>query len=314
MFVVFGVLLIIVLIPAVFTLCIFLKVMRRSEEVIPERNSKVLEREGLKEHTEEFVKGVEFISQNADVAYVNSRDGIKLAALCIPKENAVGSILLMHGFRSSPQLDFGCVAEKYYNMGLNVIMPYERAHGMSGGKYLTFGIKERFDVFSWIEYINSRFGANRDIFIDGLSMGCATVLMASGLGYPENVRGIIADCGYTSPYEIVVSVMKNGMHIPKYPFICFFELYCRIFAGFSLSEYSTLSAMNKNVTPILFAHGDADDFVPHEMTLRNYQTCISEKYLLLVNGAKHAMSYFKAREKYEFELDRFIYSHLSKNN
>ena len=41
---------------------------------------------------------------------------------------------------------------------------------------------------------------NKDIFLCGISMGCATTLMAAGLDLPDNVKGIIADCGFTSPW------------------------------------------------------------------------------------------------------------------
>ena len=137
-------------------------------------------------------------------------------------------------------------------------------------------------------------------------MGCATVLMASELGYPDNVKGIIADCGYTSPYDIVSSVMKNNMHIPKYPFIWMYDAACRILAGFSLKECSATEAMKVNTVPVLFAHGEADDFVPYWMTKRNYDACIADKDFVSVPDAGHGMCYLIDREQYENAIDRFI--------
>lgn len=309
LFIALGVLLVLSLATVLFVLRIFLKTMGRAEAVIPYEDSKIMQRKDLKPHFNEFSEGMKFIDENSDKVFVTAYDGIRLAAFCIPCKNARGTVLLMHGFRSSPYVDFGCAKKKYHSMGLNIVAPYQRAHGLSEGKYLTFGVKERYDVFSWIEFINQRFGG--DIFVDGLSMGCATVLMASELGYPENVRGIIADCGYTSPYEIVVSVMKNSMHLPKYPFIWLFNGMCRIFAGFSLSECSAVEAMKKNKTPVLFVHGEADDFVPYSMGKSNHTACIAEKYFLSSKTAGHALCYFEIREEYDKMLESFITSHMS---
>ncbi len=302
----------IALLTCIFTYRLFRSLMGRARDVVPDSGSQILERKGLKEHATEFISGVEFIRERAELVYTDADDGVRLAAFCIPADAAKGSILLMHGFRSSPYLDFGCVVKRYLDMGLNVILPYQRAHGKSGGKYLTLGVKERYDVFSWLRFIDGRFTPGGDVFIDGLSMGCTTVLMASGLGYPDNVKGIIADCGYTSPYGIVSVVMRQKLHLPKYPFIWVFGMYCRMFSGFSLTECSTVDALSTNAIPVLFAHGEADELVPYGMTLENYGACVSEKQLISVKDAGHAMSYFTERERYEEVLDKFINEHLTK--
>jgi len=291
-----------------YTATMFHKCMGRAKDSIPSRDSKLV-KEKLSPYADEIYEGVDWLrSDNAETVYTEAFDGIKLAAICLPAKNAKATVLLMHGFRSTPYWDFAGAVKKYSEMGMNLVLPYQRAHGKSEGKYITFGVKERRDVHSWIKWITNRFGENEKIILDGISMGCATVLMASELGYPVNVKGIIADCGYTSPYDIVSSVMKNNMHIPKYPFIWLYDAACRVFAGFSLKECSATDAMRINTVPVLFAHGEADDFVPYWMTKQNYDACIAEKDFVSVPDAGHGMCYLIDREQYEGAIDRFITS------
>lgn len=245
-------------------------------------------------------------SEKTELVYTQSYDGLRLAGLFLPAEDGRATVILMHGFRSTPYGDFSGIVRKYHEMGLNLLIPYQRAHGKSEGKYLTFGVKERRDVHSWINWVTKRLGADEKILVDGMSMGCATVLMASELGYPDNVKGIIADCGYTTPYDIVAHVIKTKMHLPKYPFIIFFGGMCRAFAHFSLKECSATEAMKKNPKPTLFVHGEADDFVPYEMTVKNHDACAAEKVFVSIPKAGHGMCYFTDTEYYDRELERFI--------
>jgi fermentation-respiration switch protein FrsA (DUF1100 family) len=289
-----------------YTLKTFNKCMGRAEDKIPSRDSKLV-KEKLQPYADEIYDGVDLLhGENSEIVYTESFDGLKLAAICLPAKNAKATIILMHGFRSTPYWDFAGAVRKYSEKGMNLVLPYQRAHGKSEGKYLTFGVKERRDVHSWIEWVKKRFGDEEKILVDGMSMGSATVLMASELGYPENVKGIIADCGYTSPYDIVSCVMQNKMHIPKYPFIWLYDAACRVFADFSLKECSATDAMKVNAVPVLFAHGEADDFVPYWMTKQNYDACTAQKVFVSVPEAGHGMCYLIDRERYDRELDRFI--------
>ena len=180
----------------------------------------------------------------------------------------------------------------------------QRAHGLSEGKYITFGVKERFDCVRWAEYVHKRIGG--DIFLDGLSMGSTTVLMASGEKLPDSVRGIIADCGFTSPEEIMTKIMTVDLKIPKDPLFAPVAWMIKKRAGFAVNEYSTLDAMKKNRLPILFLHGKADKFVPYEMTVRAYEACRSEKELLLVENAGHGISYLVEPERCKAALEKFL--------
>ncbi len=249
-----------------------------------------------------------FFAEHRGEELVIEANGVELAARRYAQEKPIGRILMMHGYRSIAENDFSCAMDYYYSCGYELILVDQRAHGKSSGSWIGFGVLERYDCLSWLRYLNDEFGAI-PTYLSGISMGCTTVLMASGLALPANVCGIIADCGFTSPKEIVAHVMKSKMHLPPAPLLPIISLFCRLIAGYSLNEYSTLDAMKINQLPILFIHGKEDHYVPPEMTLRNYEACIAEKELLIVDGAGHGTSYLQDREGVEKAIGAFLAKH-----
>ena len=202
---------------------------------------------------------------------ITSFDDLKLRAKFIPCENMKGIIIMMHGFRSNPIHDFSCAFKYYHDMGYACLVPWQRAHGESEGKYIYYGDRERFDVRDWALLMEKEY-PKHSVILDGISMGASTVLMASGLELPSNVKGIIADCGYTSPYSIFVEVLKKGFHLPAFPLINVTQILARIRADFDFKGCSTTEALKNNKLPVLIAHGEADGFVPHPMGVENYET------------------------------------------
>lgn len=240
--------------------------------------------------------------------HVMSYDGKLLHATFLPRKDAKGTILLFHGYRSCWQIDFGLVLPYYYDtLGYQLLLVDQRAHGQSQGRHLTFGVRERYDVLSWATYMGQLLGPDEPLILGGLSMGATTVLMASCFDFPSNVRAIIADCGFTSPYEIMASVLRR--HRPNAPVwlllpIC--GLFTRLFAGYGLKEASTIDAVRESRYPILFLHGTGDTFVPCEMTRRAFDACASEKQLILVEGAEHGKSYLVEKSRVEDTLKQFL--------
>lgn len=239
---------------------------------------------------------------------VTSYDGLRLAAKYLPPEGeARGIVLLMHGFRSSALHDFSLATEVYRGLGFGCFMPYHRAHGDSEGKYITYGVKERYDVVSWCRYIDEKF-PGVPVILDGISMGAATVMMALGLELPVNVKGAVADCGFTTPFDEFKFVMKEKMHMKPFPFLYTFALAARIFAGFSIKGASTVEALKKNRLPIFIAHGEADTLVPHSMSVVNYDAAKDscDATFLSVPGAEHGLSFLTDRETYTNEVKKLI--------
>ena len=241
---------------------------------------------------------------------MTSYDGLNLVAFFLPAQDAKGVMLLMHGYHSAPLREYATLARLYHNLGYHVCMPYQRGHGESEGKYVTFGVKERYDCRDWIFKLDDMFEGALPIFVQGISMGCATVVMASGFDdLPLNVRGFIADCGFTEPKAMCYYEMNTLRHIPaalSKLLLATGGWYTKWFAGFALDEYSTLDALQKNTRPMLFIHGSEDKRVPISMTLANYEVCSFPKELYLADGAIHAISYLQQEEAYTKRVTEFL--------
>lgn len=241
--------------------------------------------------------------------YTVSNDGLSLRARWLPAEDAKGTILLFHGYRSCGLSDFSMVIPLYHGMGFNLLIADQRSHGKSEGNFITFGIWEHRDVLRWIAYHNDNFG-KLPVYLGGMSMGATTVLMAAGRELPDNVRGVIADCGFTEPYEIIAQVMAS-VHVPAFPLLQIAGWYTKIFAGFGLREYSTVRAMDTCKVPVILLHGTEDHFVPCRMSKAAFDACHSEKQLLLVDGASHGTSFPTDRSRCEAALTDFLLGHLT---
>ncbi len=248
----------------------------------------------------EQLKGI-----TAEDVFINSIDGLKLHGRYYHVKDGAPLDIQFHGYNGNAMRDF-CGGNKISReSGHNSLLIDQRAHGMSRGKTISFGINERKDCLSWVRYAVERFGEDTEIVLSGVSMGAATVLMASDLGLPKNVKAIVADCGYSSPKAIINKVMRDSGLPDKlmYPFVW---LGAMVFGKFNLTESSAVSAVSESDVPILIIHGGADDFVPCYMAEEIYKACRSEKKLLIVPGAGHGMSYLVDKDLYEKTVKDFI--------
>lgn len=233
-----------------------------------------------------------------------SYDGLSLRGKYYGGENPAGVAVMLHGYRSIPENDFCCYIEYFAKRGWGILLPDQRAHRKSGGNTITFGIKERFDVKTWAQYAGEHWSA--PVLLCGVSMGAATVLMAAELDMPESVQGIIADCGYTSPRDIIKFVLRK-FHTPVRILYPLGRISARLFGSFDPESFDALTAMRGCKLPVLFIHGEEDDFVPCEMSAKNYAACASpQKRLVTVPGANHALSIAADRNLAESALSEFI--------
>lgn len=237
---------------------------------------------------------------------IKSYDGLTLYGRYYERPLEKVIELDFHGYRGHALRDYCGGAKMCSDSGRSAIIVEQRSHGRSEGKTITFGIRERKDVLCWIDYVIKRFGEDVKIILSGVSMGAATVLMASELDLPVNVVGIIADCPYTSPKEIISKVARDN-HLNSrfiYPFI---KLSAKLFAGLDIEEASAIEAVKNTNIPILIIHGTDDRFVPYDMGKRIFEGCASEnRKFLSVDGAGHATSYFKDTELYVKTVNDFL--------
>lgn len=242
---------------------------------------------------------------NAMDIYTVSRDGLKLHAYWIPAENPRATVLLAHGYRSTFLLDFGLAFGFYHGLGINILVVSQRAHGMSEGRFITFGVKESEDMKCWIEYHNRHFGKH-PMILSGLSMGASTVLYLADQNLPPNVKCIVADCGFTSPKEIIGQVLRKMLRLPSAPILWVADLCARMISDFSLIQKDTRNVLRNAKLPVFLIHGTDDDFVPCEMTRQAYAVCAGEKELLLVENAGHGTSFLVDRQTYQKRIIAFI--------
>lgn len=243
-----------------------------------------------------------------------SHDGLKLYATLIEHENPRATLLMFHGYRSSGMNDFSCATRFYYSLGFNLLIVDQRAHGRSEGKYIGFGATERFDCQTWAHLIYERYGKDLPILITGISMGGATVLMASSLELPENVAAIISDSAFTSPADILSHVIRKDYHINPSIIMPFMNMWSKALAKYSFYEVSAEDTVKKAKIPILFIHGLSDDFVPSEMSKRSFEACVSKKDSVFVEKAGHGESYLVDKERCEATLKQFISGILEEKN
>lgn len=236
---------------------------------------------------------------------VHSFDGLRLYGRYYHLQDHAPIIIFFHGYRCSGLRDGNGIFLYGRKLGFNVLLVDQRAHGKSEGKTITFGIKERYDCAAWIDYMIERFGESQKIYLCGLSMGGATVLMAANIGLPKNVVGIMADCPYSSPKAILCSVIKQ-MGFPAKATYWFARLSARLIGGFDTEETSAIEAVKESEIPILILHGDADDFVPCSMSIDCQLACEKQVQLKLIKGAGHGMSHCVDTDSYEEAVYAFF--------
>lgn len=230
-----------------------------------------------------------------------SDDGLKLYGRYYHIRDGAPLDLGFHGYRSRSFTDFAGGSELSFEMGHNLLLVDQRAHGRSEGRTISFGIRERWDVLSWVDYSRERFGEDIPIFLYGVSMGAATVLMASGLELPENVKAIVADCPYTRPIDIILHVGKSNP-LPQCLIRPFVILGAKIYGGFDLLETDAVTSVKNAKIPILIIHGESDHFVPPAMSELSHP----KLERITFPGADHALSFLSDTPRYRQIIRNFI--------
>ena len=274
---------------------------RRVGEADPYKN---VDNPEYSDYREYIVSLIERISgEPYEDIYITSADGLRLRARLYHRDPKAPICMMVHGYKSSPLRDCSGGAVDALDMGYNLLLIDQRASGLSEGKTITFGIKERYDILLWIDELVRRYGEDCKIVLTGTSMGGASVLMASGLPLPRNVRAVLADCPYSSPREIILSVAgKLGYPAFVYPLI---RLGAIIYGGFD-PEVAVLSSK----TPIIIMHGDSDNFVPLMMSEKIGEGASVPVRHETFSGASHCMCYIMHPKRYREIREAFYAEYL----
>ena len=236
---------------------------------------------------------------------ITSFDGLKLRGKYFEYAPGAPIELMFHGYRGSSERDMPGGVQRCFKVGRSALIVDQRCSGRSEGKVITFGIREHRDCLAWVDFMVKKFGPDVKIILTGISMGAATVVMAAGQELPENVIGVLADCGYNSAKDIMIEVQKQMGYPPviTYPLT---KLAARLFGGFDLEELSPEQAVKNCKVPVIFYHGDTDDFVPCWMSQRVYDACPSRKAFITIPGAGHGLAYAKEPQHYLATLREFF--------
>lgn len=245
------------------------------------------------------------ISVSSEEVSITADDGIILRGLkYYPAEKTDKWLILVHGYHSTPDAVLS-VGANFSGQGYNVLSISMRAHADSEGDYIGMGWLDRLDILNWIDLIVKE-NPNAQIVLHGTSMGGAAVLMVSGEELPENVKAIVDDCGYTSVWDIFSSELKVRFNLPEFPVLYMVDLVANSKVGYEFKEASALKQVEKSKTPILFVHGDKDDFVPVNMAYELYDAANCDKDILIVEGASHTEAKYADPTAYYNKVFSFV--------
>ncbi|WP_342539437.1 alpha/beta hydrolase [Sporosarcina sp. FSL K6-1540] len=246
--------------------------------------------------------------QNFERLTLTSRDGLKLSGYYLPASKPTDKlVILTHGYLGNAK-QMGLFGQHYHNdLDYNIFMPDARGHGKSEGNYYGFGWPDRLDLIDWTQLLVEKLGTDIKVVYHGLSMGAATVLMASGEEeLPSQVKAIIADSPYASVYQLFQYQMNRMFHLPAFPLLDSTSVLTKIRAGYSFREASALKEVEKTSVPILYIHGESDTFVPTELTKDLYRHTSSDAELYLVPNANHGESIALDEDKYNMKINQFL--------
>lgn len=236
---------------------------------------------------------------------IRSFDGLNLRGKYY--EYAPGAIIeiMFHGYRGSAERDMCGGVQRCFKLGHSALIVDQRCSGRSGGNVITFGINESRDCLDWMNFAIEHFGPDCRLMLTGISMGASTVMIAAGEELPKNVIGVLADCGFTSAKAIIQEVIRQMKMPPKlaYPFV---KLGAKLYGGFDLEQTSALEAMKKCKVPVIFFHGETDDYVPCDMSRENFEACTGRKMLVTVPNAGHGLSILLDPEGYRAAMKLFF--------
>ena len=216
-------------------------------------------------------------------------------------------MLLAHGYRGTAFGSVAHMAEFMHENNCSLLFIDQRCCGESEGQYITFGAKEQHDILSWLNVIGKLNNDKNPVYLYGQSMGAASVILAAGHQLPEEVKGVISDCGFHSMKQQMRDMAAEWFHIHLVELFLFrVDILCRIFAGFSMKEADTTTALKKNEIPMLFIHGDKDTYVYPHNSIINYEMCRAPKELVVIPGARHLCSSYVEPELYKKKLTQFF--------
>ena len=236
-------------------------------------------------------------------------DGIKLHATLVQAKQSTNKVaVLIHGYKNSNVMMLSYGRIYHDQLGYNLLLPDLYGHGQSEGDHINMGWLDRLDVMRWLEVADNAFKGDSSatrMVLHGVSMGAATVMAMSGEQLPPTVKCIVEDCGYTSVDDILGHQLKEEFGLPSFPLLHVASLVTKVKYGWGFTEASMLEQVRKCRLPMLFIHGDSDDFVPTAMVNDLYAAKPEPKALYMGKGSGHALTLTDHPDEYAAQLIAF---------
>ncbi|MGY3766561.1 alpha/beta hydrolase [Vagococcus vulneris] len=264
-----------------------------------------------KPNKEKQKKEWDFSKGKTNKTEIESNDGLTLRTTWVNQTKKTNKVVIAaHGYMQSAE-KMGAYTKIFYDLGFDVLVPDNRAHGKSEGKYVGFGWLDRLDYLRWIDEVIKKKGNDVEIVLFGESMGAAAVMMVSGEKLPPQVKVIIEDCGYASVSEELTFQLKDLFNLPAFPLIPLTSFYTKLRAGYSFYEADAVKQLQKNRLPVLFIHGDSDKFVPTSMVYELYDATKGSKKMKVFKGSGHAESVKDYPKEYQETIQKFLNEYLN---
>ena len=251
---------------------------------------------------------IEWIKQCRSLPYeeveITSFDGLKLRGKYYECQKGAPIEIMFNGYKGYAERDMSGGIERCFRLGRNALLVNQRACGDSEGKVHTFGINEKKDCLKWVDFCIEKFGKDCQLILTGISMGGATVLLASRESLPQNVKYTLADCSYSSAKEVICKTIDE-MNLPSKLLFPFVKLSGKVFGKFNVEEDTPINAAANATVPIILFHGDKDTIVPYEMSTKLYDACKTQKYLYTVKDCDHGFAYPEDKEGYLNAIKEF---------
>lgn len=253
----------------------------------------------------EWVDSMQTVGSLRDT-FIRNNEDLRLHALCAAHKDAKGTAILVHGYTDNA-LRMMMLGKLYYDsLQYNILAMDHVRHGQSEGNAIQMGWLDRLNVERWIDIADSLWNGV-PIYLHGISMGGATVMMCSGDALPSSVKGIIDDCGYTSVWDEFSGEIENQFGLPIHPLMDLASWMCQLKYGWNFKEASALEQVSRSTLPILFIHGGNDTFVPTDMAYTLFGAKKKgRKQFWIAPGSAHAQSYKDHPKEYFREMKTFI--------
>lgn len=244
--------------------------------------------------------------------FITAPDGIRMHAFYVrASQPTAHTAVIVHGYTDNAIRMFHIGYLYNRSLGFNILLPDLRYAGLTEGDAIQMGWLDRKDVMQWIDIAPHLFGDSLQAVVHGISMGAATTMMLSGENLPAYVRCFVEDCGYTSVWDQFSKELKAMFHLPAFPLLYVTSWICQLQNGWNFHEASALKQVAECRLPMLFIHGEKDDFVPTGMVYRLYDAKPQPKALWIVPGAGHAHSYRDYPQEYTEKVRDFVLPCLS---